>query len=570
MEQSRLFMAIILSIVVFVVWDHFFVPKKPAPQQPTSIQETANGKSAQPQTNSSIVNENQNAGIVTPGAAAATETISMNEAPARLLTLSTPFYTLKLSEKGAFIQSFTLNDYYENKKEAIKKEMIPQDVAQGTLSFDLLNNTMPGLRNAYFKADIDKDQITLEKSTESITFTHASPLGVSIIKKFTFSKESYLFNLTITIVNNSGASIDDSAALTLTDIFPESGSYGFEGPSALIDNTLEEIKTKKIKDKNVYSGQIQWIALQNRYFMSSVIPGEKQDAKMHLHMTPFNLVSSDGAVSKPAHIIESTMVQTLGNLQSGNQKTFSYDLYIGPKSLRILKSTGHQLEKAVHFGFFDILAKPCLWIMNMFYDFIPNYGLAIIFLTILVKIIFWPLGTKAYKSMNDMKKLQPLMAQINEKYKNDPQKKNQEIMALYKTYKVNPLGGCLPMIVQMPIFFALYQMLYSAIELRHASFFGWITDLSAPDRLFEFAFSIPFLQPPTGIPVLTLIMGASMFIQQKMSPPAGDPTQAKMMMMMPIFMTVIFINFSSGLVLYWLINNILSISQQYYITRNNN
>lgn len=143
-------------------------------------------------------------------------------------------------------------------------------------------------------------------------------------------------------------------------------------------------------------------------------------------------------------------------------------------------------------------------------------------------------------------------------------------MSLYKTYKVNPLGGCLPMIVQMPIFFALYQMLYSAIELRHAPFFGWITDLSAPDRLFEFGFTIPFLQPPTGIPVLTLIMGASMFVQQKMSPPAGDASQAKIMMMMPIFMTIIFINFSSGLVLYWLINNILSISQQYYITRKNN
>jgi len=159
------------------------------------------------------------------------------------------------------------------------------------------------------------------------------------------------------------------------------------------------------------------------------------------------------------------------------------------------------------------------------------------------------------------------MAKIREKYADDKQRMNQEVMGLYKTYKVNPMSGCLPLVVQMPIFFALYRMLYSAVELRHAPFFGWITDLSAPDRLFHFGFTIPMMTPPAGIPVLTLLMGATMFLQQKMSPATGDPTQAKMMMMMPLVMTVIFVNFSSGLVLYWLVNNVLSISQQYYITK---
>ena len=205
--------------------------------------------------------------------------------------------------------------------------------------------------------------------------------------------------------------------------------------------------------------------------------------------------------------------------------------------------------------------------MNFLYDhFIPNYGVAIIILTLLTKIILWPLGNKSYRSMNEMKKIQPLVAEIKEKYKDDKKRMNEEMMGLYKTYKVNPAGGCLPMVVQIPVFFALYRMLYEAIELRHAPFFWWITDLSAPDRLFRFNIEhIPFMQPPYGIPVLTLIMGATMFLQQKMQPPAGDPTQAKMMMMMPIVFTVVFINFSSGLVLYWLINNIISIAQQYYI-----
>jgi YidC/Oxa1 family membrane protein insertase len=166
--------------------------------------------------------------------------------------------------------------------------------------------------------------------------------------------------------------------------------------------------------------------------------------------------------------------------------------------------------------------------------------------------------------MGEMRRLQPLMQEIREKYKDDKTRMNQEMMALYRTYKVNPMGGCLPMLIQLPVFFALYRMLYSAIELRHAPFFGWINDLSAPDRLFHFGFKIPFMDPPYGIPVLTLVMGATMLIQQKMSPQAGDPSQAKMMMLMPVVFTFIFINFSSGLVLYWLVSNLFSIAQQYY------
>jgi YidC/Oxa1 family membrane protein insertase len=235
--------------------------------------------------------------------------------------------------------------------------------------------------------------------------------------------------------------------------------------------------------------------------------------------------------------------------------------------MKLLSKLDGDLAKAIYFGWFDIIAKPCLWFMNFIYGFIPNYGVAIIILTIFTKVLLWPLGSKSYKSMNEMKKVQPLMAEIREKYKGDKKKMNEEIMGLYKIYKINPMGGCLPMIVQIPVFFALYRMLYEAIELRHAPFFLWIDDLSAPDRLFRFDFSIPFMQPPYGIPVLTLVMGATMLLQQKMSPPPGDPAQAKMMMFMPIIFTFIFINFSSGLVLYWLVNNILSIGQQYYISK---
>ncbi len=240
---------------------------------------------------------------------------------------------------------------------------------------------------------------------------------------------------------------------------------------------------------------------------------------------------------------------------------------MGPKSQKVLGQYDNSLKNAINFGFFNIIAKPLLITMNIIYGVIPNYGIAIILLTILIKLIFWPLGTKSYKSMNKMKKVQPLMMEIREKFKGDKTKMNQETMALYKTYKVNPASGCLPLLVQMPIFFALYRMLYQAIELRHAPFVGWISDLSAPDRLFEFNFAIPMMQAPHGIPMLTLLMGASFLLQQKMTPTAGDPMQAKMMMLMPIFMTVLFINFPAGLVLYMFVNNLISMGQQYYIQK---
>ena len=245
-------------------------------------------------------------------------------------------------------------------------------------------------------------------------------------------------------------------------------------------------------------------------------------------------------------------------------KTFQYALYFGPRDIGILKSLNLQLEKAVNFGFFDIVSKPLLWVLIFFNGYLHNYGWAIILLTILVKIVFWPLTHKSYKSMKDMQKLQPKMAKIREKHKDNREQMNQEMMALYKTYKVNPMGGCLPMVIQIPVFFALYSLLGYAIELRHAPFLLWINDLAAPDRL---PIGVPIPYVGEGIPVLTLLMGASMFIQQKMTPTTGDPTQAKIMLFLPVVFTFMFINFAAGLVLYWLVNNVLSIGQQYYINK---
>ena len=410
--------------------------------------------------------------------------------------------------------------------------------------------------HAVFSADLDSDTVNIQDAAQKITFAWKSDGGVVVEKAYTFSPDSYMIDLDVTIKNGSDRSIQDKLFVALRGPTPaDTRMYGFEGPSTLIDGKLEEIDIKDIAEKNTFSGNLRWIAIQDRYFMMSVIPDQAEDgASMRLFL-------------KGDDLLEAQYVGLADDIRPGTQHTYKYALFFGPKSMEILNNMGHDLGKALNFGMFTVLAKPCVWIMNKLYSVIPNYGIAIIILTIFIKIILWPLGSKSYKSMSEMKKIQPLMKDIREKYKNDKKKMNEEVMSLYRTYKINPLGGCLPMVVQLPVFFALYRMLYQAIELRHAPFFLWIDDLSAPDRLFNFGFSIPFMEPPYGIPVLTIIMGATMLLQQKMSPPMGDPTQAKMMMFMPLIFTVIFINFSAGLVLYWLVNNILSISQQYYIQK---
>jgi len=555
MEHLRLFIAIGLSLLVFIGWNFFFVDqqKEKLPQQAIQAEQ-------QPKKTSGIT-EKQKTFQGTPPLKATPplkEIASESIKPSRTITVNLPFYTVKISEKGAVFKSFVLNKYRKTiDADSPLLDMINPDLFQGTVRIGFAGNSLQGINDANFSVNLEKDSVDIKNKAEAISFSWTSPKGVVVEKTYLFSPETYLISLDVTIKNGSDQTIEDNLTLSLLKLASDDVSrYGFEGPSALINNKLEQVKSKKIKKKDVYPGKLTWIAVQDRYFMSAIVPDEAVDASMHLGLNEDK-------------ILKNTYVEPEQVIHPDDQHVFKYKLFFGPKSMTVLKTVNYDLVKAVHFGFFDIIAKPCVWIMNFIYNYIPNYGVAIIILTILSKILLWPLGNKSYKSMAAMKKIQPLMAKIKEKHKGDKKKTNEEMMGLYKTYKVNPLGGCLPMVVQIPVFFALYRMLYEAIELRHAPFFGWITDLAAPDRLFRFDFSIPFMEAPYGIPVLTIVMGATMFLQQKMSPPAGDPTQAKMMMMMPIVFTVIFINFSSGLVLYWLVNNVLSMAQQYYITKKN-
>jgi YidC/Oxa1 family membrane protein insertase len=559
METGRMIIAIVLSMLIFVAWEFFFSEKqvsKPVEQKTETVpveKETAKEEPYQkPKSKEKKIE-------ITKKFVEKKEEMAPQEETSRVITVNTPLYSVQISERGATFKSFVLKKYREAvEPDAPYKEIIVKKNEKGSIIIGLEEQSVEGIENALFLSNLKEDTINISSEKREVTFSWESPEGIIFEKVFSFSPEKYTIGLKLNVKNGSTQAFYDKIRLSLVKYFKAGEAfYGFEGPSALINNKLEQIDTDDIEEKSKFDGTFKWLALQDRYFMSSILPVndvDDTDATM-------KLLFQD-------NILEARYILPRIRVNPGMQKHVDYKLFFGPKSMKVLKKTGHNLHKVIDFGMFDILAKPCLWIMNYIHDnVIQNYGIAIIILTIFTKIILWPLGSKSYKSMGEMKKIQPLMAEIREKYKNDKKKMNEEVMNLYRTYKINPLGGCLPMVVQIPVFFALYRMLYEAIELRHAPFFLWINDLSAPDRLFNFDFAIPFMQPPYGIPVLTVIMGATMLLQQKMSPPMGDPTQAKIMMLMPIVFTVIFINFSSGLVLYWLINNVLSIAQQQYIQK---
>ncbi len=557
MEHVRLLLALVLSFLVFFLWEFFFVdreaiqpPPTPTPtEQPADVADTPRlppGPQTEPIPGPAV--------IPTPEPTVPVQPVSTS----RTITVENDIYRVRISEAGAVWTSFVLKDYRESVAEtAPLKELIGETVPGGSVRLETAEGGIPGLESAHFTAEPATDWIMVEEAPKTVRFTWQSPGGIIVEKAYTFSPDTYLVDLTVRIHNGSDRPLTDRMAFVLAGkLQTDQSHYAFEGPSALLDQSLEQIKVKKIPDHRRTNGLIRWVSIEKQYFLTALLPAQPAaESTMRLGRT------EEG-------VITNAYVAPRSPVAPGETGQYQVDLYFGPKSLKILSDLDKNLARVIDFGWFDIIAKPCLWLMNFLYRFIPNYGVAIIILTTFIKLILWPLGNKGYQSMNEMKKLQPEMARLREKYKDDKKRMNEELMALYRTYKINPLGGCLPMVLQIPVFIALYRMLYEAIELRHAPFVGWINDLSSPDRLFRFNVDyVPLMQPPYGIPVLTIIMGATMFFQQKMSPPPGDPTQAKMMTFLPIVFTVIFINFPSGLVLYWLVNNVLSIAQQYYIAK---
>ncbi len=550
MDMYRAFLAIILSFLILIGYQYFFVPPQQAPAPVQTEQQTA------PETVDSgqTITSARQATPPTAAPAIAKAPIIAIDKTARNITVDTPLYTAVFFEQGGGLKSFVLKKY---RKELAKDSGLMELVqvtnpVQFPLVFTLDNGAATDL--PLFNANKQQLQLGInDKASLTMTATLAS--GLQIVRTLSFTGDSYLIDTAYSVTNTGTSPQQISPALEMTQapfaVDNATSRYLFSGPAAYIDGKLQQVKGKKLKDgPQTLQGDIRWSAYEDNYFICAIIPDQA-----NVSLVTINSTGKDA--------IRTVVGAGLAKLGPGEAKIFDYKIYFGPKKLSVLKKTGLDLPKAVNFGWFDVLAKPVLFLLNYFYSIIGNYGVAIIIVTCLIKGVFWPITQKGMKSMKNMQKLQPKVAKLKEKYKDDPAKMNQEMMAMYKTYKVNPVGGCLPMVIQIPFFFALYRVLMAAIELRHAPFMLWINDLSAPDRLM-IGFDIPILH---GIPVLTLLMGISMYLQQKMTPTTADPTQAKIMQFLPVVFTFMFINFASGLVLYWFVNNLLSILQQQLINR---
>lgn len=371
--------------------------------------------------------------------------------------------------------------------------------------------------------------------------------NIQVAKVYTFHRGTYVIDVTFEIHNESSTSIQPfSYFQMLRDANTPAGSafmmQSYTGPAMYTDAE----KFQKIAFSDIDQNQTEyptnsdngWIAMLEHYFLTAWLPEQQTPREYYAKRLAPNQYTAG-------------VITPVGTIESGQTKDFSMKLYAGPQEQNKLAELSPGLELTVDYGWLTVLAKPLFWLLSFYHSWVGNWGFAIILLTLTVKLIFFPLSAAGYRSMAKMRVVTPKLQRIREQYGSDKQRMNQAMMDFYREEKINPMGGCLPILVQIPVFIALFWTLLAAVELRYAPFVLWITDLSAPDPYY----------------VLPLVMGISMWIQSKLSPTPADPIQAKVMQIMPIAFSVFFFFFPSGLVLYSLVNNILSIAQQWQITR---
>jgi YidC/Oxa1 family membrane protein insertase len=382
--------------------------------------------------------------------------------------------------------------------------------------------------------------------------------GVRFERTLRLARGSYVLEVSDRITNTGGQTVSPVLYLQLTrDSNPPPGGSDFYstyvGPVIYTDKEkfqkVDFADIEKGKAKHPTSASDGWLGIIQHYFVSAWIPADKLAREYYTRKVDTKLYSVGAKMG-------------VGEIAPGASTTVSSRLLAGPQDQRMLEEIAPGLELAVDYGFLTVIAKPIFWLLEKLHGLIGNWGWAIVLLTIVIKTIFYPLQAASYRSMARMKAVTPRLMALRERYGEDRVRLNQAMMELYKTEKINPLGGCLPIVVQIPVFIALYWVLLSSVEMRDAPWIGWIQDLAAPDTLFG---TIPGLDMPVGL--LPILMAVTMFIQTKLNPTPPDPVQAKLMMFMPLIFSVMFFFFPSGLVLYWLVNNIYSIIQQWLITR---
>jgi YidC/Oxa1 family membrane protein insertase len=511
---------VVLSAVVIFGWYILFPPEDQKQSQTDESRQTEVSQNAQTSPQSSA---------------------SKNSSPAQNFPKSQSGYT-KENQQNISIENDKYKIVFTNSGAGIISWQIKE---QGGLWIELIwDKESPVLSNG------DQNYKLISKTSNDVVFEYLSPEGWKITKAYHLSQDSYMHKLdikveplkrnvvlpAIDIVWGPGLGTDDKNIkenLSLTRV----GAYTAQKPFK-----LENFKNTKSENADLY----QWAAIDNRYFLIAFIPENISD---------FSKISSYREDKKHPYFLTLT-AKAPDNAQS---KNYALNFYVGPKGYSYLQTYKIGLEETVDFGFFGFLGKFAFRILSFLYDSTGNFGWAIIILTIIIQIIISPLTIKSYKSMASMKKVQPLIKEIQAKYKDNQQRLQAEMMNLYKSHKVNPLGGCLPMLCQLPIFWAFFTMLRNAYELRGANWILWVNDLSIADSFIQIS--------GFTIHLLPLIMGAGMFFQQKMTAVSSDPTQKKMMYILPVVFTFMFWGFPAGLVLYWLTNSVCSMITQFVILK---
>src|SRR5262245_19159236 len=551
--EKRAIIAALLMAGLLMIYQLWFVPSQPPHPVPTAQQkEQKQGPAEAPPT-------------APAPPSTATVPVPPKEAPAvpeHQATIETPLYLAKLSSNGGRLVDWDLI-YRGSKNMVVAGEL-------GPLGLMVSRDGGPPKPIAF---SISPESLKLPKGggVGEMKLVGEDGYGLRVTQTMRFRADSYVVDHDIKVENQHA--VAQRADVSLMWLAPVEWPKGKETPAFQGQHPVRAVKVvsgsasrEDLAKLAAFRGPGEWVGLESEWYLSALVPKSGG----------FQLVEGRQAETKPGsqkptEIAEVGLRATLPALEPGKSWQGQVLTYVGPKEYARLRAAGHDLDKSIYFGGFPIpqaygglpmewLAVPILRVMDFFYAHTGNYGIAIILLTVITKVLFFPLTIKSMTSMKAMQGLQPQINAIRSKYKNDAQKMQAETMALYRTHKVNPLGGCLPMIVQIPIFYALYVALSVSVEIQSQPFicfgriFGydlWICDLAAHDPTY----------------ILPLLMGASMFIQQKMTPVMGDPRQAKMMLFMPVVFTFMFLNLPSGLVLYWTLSNVLQIAQQKYMER---
>jgi YidC/Oxa1 family membrane protein insertase len=544
-QGKRLVLALVISFAFLFVYQKYILPPPPAPVEETASDVIEEQAPEPVQDTVPVLQPLQ------PALPDGEKLEPIEAARERVINITTPLYKAELTNRGAVLKSFKLTRYSQSIKDPDSYvEMVRLVGEEGLLPLaaDFVAAGGPlGFSQALFTVE-GEDQFLDPGQKKEVVFRYRTAEGLEMIKTLTFSADNYNVDCKIALQNRSGQPLRGRATLVWAPgleapVGAEKSSmfsasrYGYQGALLLEDGGRpDKIKGNKLEDTKTVAGPFTWIASEDMYFVAALVPADN-------NIGAFAKKGDGGRVE--------IGVFSQFQLPPGTTGLMEAAAYIGPKDTKSLRNVSESLVKTIELGIFGFIARPLLDMLNFFYRFVGNYGLSIIILSALIKIIFFPFSTISHRSMKKMSKLQPQINALRDRYKKDRDKLNQEIMKLYQENKVNPMSGCLPIVVQIPVFFALYRALLGAIELRHAPFFFWITDLSAKDPLY----------------ITPIFMGATMVLQQRMTPTTGDPRQAQIMMFMPIVFTALFLNFPSGLVLYWIVNNVLTIGHQYWMNK---